>query len=304
MPYVNGRQRVDRLEEARRHLDGIQPRRAGYLREHEHDADALADVLQRDRQRVDDAEVGERGHGRGEEQRRRVDGLHADEQHARAADHRLQHGQRRQEREAAQVALRDGEVADALAVHLLFHDDEQHEGADPEREVHEQRRHGRAVGVQRVELLGDQASVGDPMKSAIFGRVEAVLAERLHEGVGLAQGHDVGMHGVQALLQALQEAVGLAERFFAPWQAWRTAGPARAKSGRSSERWFDTAPLKDAAVADSWDRLWLIAGTVVPNSVVGVRLRLLGGGLHGGVERASRLRTPIGTALPPGRSAA
>ena len=54
-----GEQRVDRLEEARGHLDGIQPRRAGYLREHQHDADALADVLQRDRERVDDAEIGE-----------------------------------------------------------------------------------------------------------------------------------------------------------------------------------------------------------------------------------------------------
>lgn len=54
------KQWVDRLEERGRHFDGVQASRGRYLHEDEDDADALAQMLQGHRKRVDDAEIGQR----------------------------------------------------------------------------------------------------------------------------------------------------------------------------------------------------------------------------------------------------
>ena len=48
---------------------GYSPVAPGICAKHQHDADALADMLQGNRQRVDDAEIGKGGHDGGEEER-------------------------------------------------------------------------------------------------------------------------------------------------------------------------------------------------------------------------------------------
>lgn len=79
---------------------GYRPGRGRYLREDEDDADALADVLQGHRERVDDAEVRERGDDCREEQRRQIDDVHADEGQTGTDDDRLQRHENGVEQEA------------------------------------------------------------------------------------------------------------------------------------------------------------------------------------------------------------
>ena len=199
------------MEERRGHLNRIEARGAGDLGEHEDDADALADMLQRDGEGVDDGEVGKRRQRRGEDERRRRDGLHAEREHPDTADDRLHHGDGRKEQIPTPVALGQRQAGDALAVRLLAHDDEQHEGADPEREVHEQRCHGAAVGVQRIELLGDHLGGRRHERRDLVG-VKTALAHEPGKRVGGAEGEHVVVDDAQLAFQAGVEPVGLGHR--------------------------------------------------------------------------------------------
>ena len=87
----------------------------------------------------------------------------------------------------------------------------EHFTADPEREVHEQGRHGAAVGVQRIELLGDHLGGRRHKRRDLVG-VKTALAYEPGKRVGGAEGEHVVVDDAQLAFQAGEEPVGLGHR--------------------------------------------------------------------------------------------
>ena len=200
------KERIDRLEKSRGHLYRVQAGRARDLGEHQHDAQAFAHMLQRDGQRVDDAEVRKRSDRRGEEERGRVRGRYADDEDSRTADDCLQDGEHREERQPRQIALRERDAGDAFVVHFLLQDDEQHERADPEGQVHEQGSHGRTVRADGIKLLGHHARGRADERCDLLG-VQAAVAEELVQGGRALQRLQVGADGVEVVFEILEQGI-------------------------------------------------------------------------------------------------
>ena len=91
---------MDGLEEARHHLDGVGAGRTGNLQDDEQDAEGLADVLEGDREGVDDVDVDERLHDTGEDEATGVEALDAEDEVAYAADECLEDAEQHEPRAA------------------------------------------------------------------------------------------------------------------------------------------------------------------------------------------------------------
>ena len=74
-----GQQRMQPLEEAGHHLDGIHARRAGDLHNDEDDANGFTDMLKGGGQRIDDIDVGERDSDAAQHKEQRIDALNAND---------------------------------------------------------------------------------------------------------------------------------------------------------------------------------------------------------------------------------
>ena len=147
--------------------------------------------------------------------------------------------------------------------------------------------HSRAVRVQLVQLLGDQFG-GRAHEVGDFGRVEAVLAERLRERSRFAERQHVGLHGGQAFLQIGKDAVGLVERLargderggqLADRQLGLVDQQTLVRHG-GRERRRNRAQLREASVD---------GGNRIAEQAVRVRPRCIGRALHRSVEGRSRL---------------
>ena len=201
-----GEQRADGLVEAGGHFYGIQAGSGRNLHKHQNDAQTLAHVLQQRGEGEDDAQVRQRGHSSGGIQRRGVYRLHAQLQHAKAANERLRHREQGKHDEAAQVALGGSQATNAFGVNLQAHDHNEHEGANPEGQVHEQGRHSGAVGVELVELFGDHRG----RRTHEFrdgGSIQGAVFQQAGNGVGAAQAQQVGTKNPQVVLGGGQQAI-------------------------------------------------------------------------------------------------
>ena len=195
------------LERRGHHLDGVHPRRTGYLHDQQHHGQGLADVLERGRQGVDEAHVHERRERAGRHERHRAHALHAHDQVARAHDEGLHRAQHDEQKPAAQIPLRRPEGAHAAGINLQLDDGDEHEAADPQRQVGVERRHARPVVVHgvhrpRVDLHGRGHEVGH------VGGLDAPQRRQFLDGGGVVQGLQVGDGGRQAVLRGFQRAAG------------------------------------------------------------------------------------------------
>ena len=203
--------RVDRAEEGVGHLDGIQARAAGDLHEHQDDAHADADMLKRRGKRVRDAQIRQRQQDGRRVERRDRSRLNAQVQATGHAHHGLQHHQDGEEHPTPQITLHDGEAGNSLLVHLELQDDAQHDGAHPQAQGDEQRRHGRAVGVERIELLGGHLRGRLHELGDLLG-VDATGIDQVGNGRRGTESRDVDLRGGDGILQLRKHAVGLPER--------------------------------------------------------------------------------------------
>ena len=128
-----GQQRMQPLEEAGHHLDGIHARRAGDLHNDEDDTNGFTDMLKRGGQRIDDVDVGERDCNAAQHEQQRANALHANDQISHRNDDGLQCAQDHQEQPAAKVALARRKAANALTVDLELVDGDEHIAAHPKR---------------------------------------------------------------------------------------------------------------------------------------------------------------------------
>ena len=151
-----GQQRVQPLEEAGHHLDGIHARRTRNLHDDENDADCLADVLKRSGQRIDDIDVGERDGDAAQHEQQRVDALHANHQIAYRNDGGLERAQDHQEHPTAEVALARRKAANALAIDLELVDGDEYVTAHPKRQIGVEGSDARAKALDRIDRLGRQ----------------------------------------------------------------------------------------------------------------------------------------------------
>ena len=120
---AEGEEGVDAAEEVGHELDGVEARRARDLDDDEEDGDAAANVAERGDDGVDDPRVGNPDGDCGDEKGR--DGLYLHPKCHVAERHHdgLEHRERGEEEEAAEVGLADGEAAEALGVDLDAEDD-------------------------------------------------------------------------------------------------------------------------------------------------------------------------------------
>ena len=145
-----GQQRVQPLEEAGHHLDGIHARRTRNLHDNQNDADCLADVLKRSGQRVNDVDVRKRDGNAAQHEQQRVNALYANDQITHRNDDGLQRAQDHHQQPATKVALTRGKAADAFAVDLELVDGDEHITAHPQRQIGVERSNARAEALDRV----------------------------------------------------------------------------------------------------------------------------------------------------------
>ena len=189
-----GQPGVERLEEARLHLDRVEARGAGDLQHDKKDAERLADVLEGDRERVDEEDVHEALDHAGKDERGGRDALDAERDVAHAADDCLDLAEQVEQQPAAKEALPGLEVADAFAVDLELVDGHEHEAADPQGEVRVEGRHAAAVVLDGVDGHGDELGGRAEEVADVLGvEVEDVLDAV--EVLGGLDGCDVGRDG-------------------------------------------------------------------------------------------------------------
>ncbi|KAM9862911.1 hypothetical protein ACI1US_01272 [Leucobacter sp. BZR 635] len=199
-------QRIDCAEEPRHELDRVQPRGTRNLHDHEQHAEAATDVAERDRERIDNAHVDERGEDSGRHERDGARGLHANDEVSDTHDDRLQHRKRSEQEEATHVGLTHRDVFKALGVHLNLEDHHEHEGTDPERKIREQRCHRGAVGGNGEDgLLIDRHGRGHKLGDLL--RVEPRESSKRPEIGGCAECEHVRSCGLHASPHILQVAV-------------------------------------------------------------------------------------------------
>ena len=206
------------LEEPGHHLDGVHARGAGDLHDDQDDADGLADMLERHRERIDDVDVDEGDAHAAQHEEKRMQALHADHEVADRDDDRLEGTEQDHEQPAAEVGLAGGEVTDALAVDLELVDGDEHVAADPEGQVGVE---GRDAGAEardrvdglRLELDGRGHEIGHVLD------VDAHEIGELAERLGRLQRRDVVGGLVELLLdlgergvRLLEHGLGLGER--------------------------------------------------------------------------------------------
>ena len=195
---AEGEEGVDVAEEVGHELDGVEARRARDLDDDEEDGGAAANVAERGDDGVDDPRVGDPDGDCGGEKGR--DGLHLHPEGHVAERHHdgLEHRERGEEEEAAEVGLADGEAAEALGVDLDAEDDRQHERADPQGQVGEEGGHGTAVVLRGEEgLLLDGDGRGDVLADLRGVEVrDSVEGRRVGGG---QEGVDVGLGGAGAV---------------------------------------------------------------------------------------------------------
>ena len=146
-----GQQRMQPLEEAGHHLDGIHARRTGDLHNDEDDADCLADMLKGGGQRIDDVDVSERNSDAAQHKEQRIDALNANDQVAHRNDNGLERTQDHHQQPAAKVALTRRKATDALAVDLELVDSDEHIAAYPQRQIGVEGRDARAKALDRID---------------------------------------------------------------------------------------------------------------------------------------------------------
>ena len=146
-----GQQRMQPLEEAGHHLDGIHARRAGDLHNDEDDANGFTDMLKGGGQRIDDVDVGERDCDAAQHKEQRIDALHANDQVAHRNDNGLERAQDHQQQPAAKVALTRRKATDALTVDLELVDGDEHIAAYPQRQIGVEGRDARAKALDRID---------------------------------------------------------------------------------------------------------------------------------------------------------
>ena len=146
-----GQQRVQPLEEAGHHLDGVHARRTRDLHDDENDADSLADMLKRGGQRIDDIDVGERNGDAAQHEQQRADALHANHQIAYRNDDGLQRAQDHHEQPAAKVALARRKAANTFTVDLELVNGDEHIAAHPKRQIGVEGSDARAKALDRID---------------------------------------------------------------------------------------------------------------------------------------------------------
>ena len=110
--------RVQLPEEVRHHLNRVQARRARNLDDHQYHGDRLADMPERDRERIDDVDVHERAEQTGEDEQHRMLALDAEHQIADHDDQGLEESDDHEQQPPPEIRLRRGHVAEPLAVDL------------------------------------------------------------------------------------------------------------------------------------------------------------------------------------------
>ena len=200
-------QRMQRLEEARHHLNGVHARGTRDLHDHEDDADGLADVLERDRQGVNDVHVHERGEHAGEHEQRRMLALDTEDEVARAHDDRLDKAEQDHEHPTTEVTLVRREATQALVIDLELEDGDEHEAANPQREIGVEGRYAGTVIGNRVDRLRAQRhGSGHEIRHVLRIHVE------IGRCLGAAEGGEVGRDASERRLQIGQGLIGAGKR--------------------------------------------------------------------------------------------
>ena len=206
-----GQQRVQPLEEAGHHLDGIHARRTRNLHDDENDADCLADVLKRSGQRIDDIDVGERDGDAAQHEQQRVDALHANHQIAYRNDGGLERAQDHQEHPTAEVALARRKAANALAIDLELVDGDEYVTAHPKRQIGVEGSDARAKALDRIDRLGRQLDRRGHEICHVIDIDAHKVGELAHRLRGL-QRRDVIGCGRKLVLDLGKRGIGLGQR--------------------------------------------------------------------------------------------
>ena len=146
-----GQQRMQPLEEAGHHLDGIHARRAGDLHNDEDDANGFTDMLKRGGQRIDDVDVSERDSDAAQYKEQRIDALNANDQVAHRNDNGLERAQDHHEQPAAKVALARRKAANTFTVDLELVNGDEHIAAHPKRQIGVEGSDARAKALDRID---------------------------------------------------------------------------------------------------------------------------------------------------------
>ena len=205
-----GQQRMQPLEEAGHHLDGIHARRARDLHNDEDDADSFTDMLKGSGQRIDDVDVGERDGDAAQHKEQRIDALNANDQITHGNDDGLEGTQNHQQQPAAKVALARRKGTDALAVDLELVNGDEHVAAHPKRQVGIEGGNARTKALDRVNRLGGQLD----RRCHKVGNVIDVDAHQLRQiahGLRGLQRRDVVSGGCKLVLDLGKRGIGLGQ---------------------------------------------------------------------------------------------